>query len=159
MSKETMEVIQLFFNCIVSLTSIFTLIILIYQLKKMNKLSIVQSYHARYQLYLEMDKLMVQHPYLRQLIGNNKYLEDCKNNIISEQYSQKVVFIEMVLNLGQLSYYQYKDKVNDSELNWLKDLILNQEVIAYWESGYRCSYRTDFTNFVNGIIISKSTTT
>ncbi|MEL7425032.1 MAG: hypothetical protein AAFN81_18745 [Bacteroidota bacterium] len=166
MTPENLEVIKLVVNTLVSLATISTLFFLLWQTRLLkqqlslsvreselaNKLAMNQAYQFRYQLYLEMDKLMVEDPALRRLIGTGRFPELFDQGEISLDKARDYAFIELVLNLCQLSFYQYKDGLFDSELGWVKQVVQNDRVIEYWHSGTRCAYRLDFEQKVEKLI-------
>lgn len=173
MTKDELEIISLVVNSIVGLTGIITLLFLLWQtllLKKQlkiankeselaNRLAKNQAYQFRYQLYLEMDKIMIESPELKQFISNEAFHKLYKNNGIDDKRARSLAFMELVMNLCQLSFFQYKDELNEGELNWVKEVIQNENIIEYWKSDLRCKYRADFADFVNNTMDDNLKTT
>lgn len=112
---------------------------------------LAQSFQNRYELYAEMDKILVEKPHLKKLISNQSYLKDYEAGLLAGK-EEDLAFIEMVLNICQLSFFQFKNERNNSGLNWVKELLENKYIIDYWKSGYRCRYTNDFEGFVENEI-------
>lgn len=130
---------------LVAITGIIVFIVEFNRYKKTNK---IQAYQNRYQLYLEMDKILIEHPELKKLIGNLEFQKWLEQNQGTDSEIRSTAFIELVLNLCQLSYMQYKDRITNSEMLWMKELLKNKYVVAYWNSGIKCRYNKDFERFV-----------
>ena len=108
----------------------------------------VQYYQYRYELYAMMDKLIIENPNLKRFISNKDTLQDIENDNIDEEKLKEISFIEMVMNICQLSYFQYLIDDKSTGLNWTKELLQNKYVIDYWKSNYKCRYTDDFEDFV-----------
>ena len=59
---------------LVAITGIIVFIVEFNRYKKTNK---IQAYQNRYQLYLEMDKILIERPELKKLVGNVKKELEC----------------------------------------------------------------------------------
>lgn len=120
-----------------------------------------QCYQYRYQMFLEMDKILIEDPCLKKLICNRGFEEWCKANNIpcDDKKVRESAFIEMTMNMCQISFHQYKDRKSSSELNWIREVLDNEHVLSYWRSNYRCAYSKGFKLFIKseyenkGIII------
>ncbi|MDH6354364.1 hypothetical protein M2132_000692 [Dysgonomonas sp. PH5-45] len=108
----------------------------------------VQYCQNRYELYAKMDKLIVENPDLKRFISNKNTLQDIENGNIDKEKLKEISFIEMVMNICQLSYYQYSNDDKSTDLSWVKELLQNKYVIDYWKSGYKCRYIDGFEDFV-----------
>lgn len=155
MTSELIKYLNDISNPILALIGIITLFLLYRQVKiankeakQSNKLAKIQAYQMRYQLFLEMDKFLIEKPEYKLFISNKRVVEDFADYPLKINPLQKMAFIEMVLNMCQLTYYHYKDNVHDSQHSWTKELLQNPHIQEYWKSGYRCSYRDDFKKFV-----------
>lgn len=157
-----MEYFSQIANIIIALAMIITLIFLLWQtilLQKQirianeetilaNKLAMNQAYQTRYQMYLEMDKVMIENPELKLLISNESLRQAFQANEIGTIETKELAFIEMVMNLCQLSFLQKKDGLNITDLSWLKEILKNKSVKEYWKGTFRCNYKEDFEKFV-----------
>lgn len=166
MSTQTMTELSFYANLILAIVGVATLCFLTWQTVLLNRqtriansqaelanrIAKVQAYQTRYQMFLEMDKMVVENPELKKVIGNKKYLDDYKKKVINADQAKQFAFTEMVLNICQLSFYHYKDDLNNKELEWIKELAVNEYVVRYWKSGYKCKYRADFEEYINKLI-------
>lgn len=166
MENAQIEYITLIIDIALAFTAVITLFFLLWQtvlLKKQikianeesklaNKLANNQAYQFRYQLYMEMDRIVIENPKFKKLISNNLFLQKHSNGEVNDEKSKELAFIELVMNLAQLSFFQHKDELMNSELDWVKELIQNENIIEYWNGGLKCKYREDFESFVNSEI-------
>lgn len=140
-----------------AIVGIFTLILLYrqttlmnIQMKEANKLARSNAYQNRYELFLEMDKLIITNPELKKLISTPYYYKQTLNNHITNNQAKELAFIEMVLNLCQLVFYQVNDGLKEGDMEWVKQVLNNPAVVSYWKNEQmRCVYDHEFEIFVN----------
>lgn len=130
-----------------NVAAIIGVIFLVYQVIGLKKTLKVDAYKNRYSMYMEMDKMIVENPEYKRLIATEAYNEKFPNDE-SELSDKDIAFIEMVMNICQVSFFQYQDDIDNSELTWFKELLENRYIIEYLESDYRCLYRKAFMDFI-----------
>ena len=119
------------------------------QIKGFRKDLKMQAFQNKYQMFMEMDKILIERPELKKLISNKGFFDLLKSRNINDDDIREIAFIEMVMNVSQLSYFQFENDLNNSGLNWLKELLENESIKKYWHSSHRCRYRQEFEKFID----------
>ena len=119
------------------------------QIKGFRKDLQMQAFQNRYQMFMEMDKILIERPELKKFISNKGFNEMLKSPSIKDDDIREIAFIEMVMNISQLSYFQFENDLNNSGLNWFKELLDNEAIKKYWYSSYRCRYRQGFEDYIH----------
>lgn len=133
---------------IASVGAVISLIFIYRQIKDFKKQLHNQCYQDRYEMFMEMDKLLIDKPSLKKFISNKGFTEWCSQTKRSDEEIQGTAFVEMVMNMCQVSYYQHKNKLSTSELSWLREVLDNEYIQNYWKGTYKCKYSKDFVIFI-----------
>lgn len=124
---------------------IITLLILIWQTWLLRKTIKTSTFQSIYDKYFEIDRLIIDHPELQKYITREEVYEKIKDS--SEEELRKKSFIELVLDLCELIYYQKKMGVYTAEIAYIERVLTNPHIKKYWKTS-RGTFKSDFVEYV-----------
>jgi hypothetical protein len=139
-----------YFHIFISdLVLIITLIILIWQTWLLKKSIISNTVQSIYRNYLEIDKLIVEHPEFQKYIVRKEIYPKIES--LQEEELRKKSFIELVLDLCELIYYQKKAGVFSGEITYIDRVLTNPYIKDYWKT-VRGTFKADFVEYVEKVL-------
>lgn len=140
-----MEKLLDFHISISDIVLIITLIVLIWQTWLLRKNIRNNTFQSIYDNYFDLDRLIIEHPELQKYITRKEVYQKIKN--LGDEELRKKSFIELVLDLCELIYYQKKMGAYPTEITYIDRVLTNPHIKEYWET-VRGTFKADFVEYV-----------
>lgn len=130
---------------VVDIVLIITLFILIWQTRLLGKTIKSNTFQSIYDRYFDLDKMLIDHPEFQKYVTRKELYEKIQKSSI-EKLREKS-FIELILDLCELIYYQKKMSTYPAEITYIDRVLTNPHIKEYWES-VRGTFKSDFADYV-----------
>jgi len=147
-----MEKLLDFRIAIADIILIITLLILIWQTWLLRKTIKTNTFQSIYDKYFDLDRLIIDHPELQKYITREEVYQKIKDS--SEEELKSKSFIELVLDICELIYYQKKMGAYPAEITYIERVLTNPHIKEYWKT-VRGTFKEDFVEYVEKCISKK----
>ncbi|MCJ7578630.1 MAG: hypothetical protein MUO91_09280 [candidate division Zixibacteria bacterium] len=124
---------------------IITLFVLIWQTWLLRKTIKSNTFQSIYDRYFDVDRILIDYPEFQKYVTREEVYEKIKDSSV-EKLREKS-FIELVLDLCELIYYQKKMGTYPAEITYIDRVLTNPHIKEYWKS-VRGTYKSDFVKYV-----------